>query len=185
MFGARIKGEFVNRIVLQFFLFGVVFGCSYRNVHGLSSDDIKNLSDFDLYNYEEGTILHHSIRNGWTSEAIQKILERDPGLLEAVNKEGQTPLAYAIIYEYEDKAYKVLIDHGANVHAKDRKGNTILHYLAMQDYWHRFNHKNFSVLNIEVFQDIKIKNNKGYMPIEWSRLRDLCGENKECALLME
>jgi ankyrin repeat protein len=63
---------------------------------------------------------------------IQKLLEKNPKLLNSVNALNQTPLLIAS-YMKNNKVVKFLLDKGADLEIKDRYGSTALHMAVVGD----------------------------------------------------
>lgn len=71
-----------------------------------------------------------------SSGAFQRIIEYDKKALNTPNSDGETPLLYIIKYAEDINEIapyaQFLITKGADVHVKDKDGNTPLHYAIKQ-----------------------------------------------------
>lgn len=70
------------------------------------------------------------------TERIIDILEQDPGLINAYNRDGYTPLGLASFFGHLE-AVKLLLQKGANIHELSRDGqfnNTALHAAVAGNY---------------------------------------------------
>ncbi|KAK2836870.1 hypothetical protein FQN49_006637, partial [Arthroderma sp. PD_2] len=80
---------------------------------------------------DSATILHCAIRLTEDDEGVELvkyILENIPNCLEKRSRDGYTPLLHALSVE-KVRFAEVLIKAGANIEARDRKGNNILHVM--------------------------------------------------------
>jgi ankyrin repeat protein len=76
-----------------------------------------------------GASLHDTIAAGNTAQA-EAMLVKTPGLVHSLNKDGKTPLHYAVNYK-RLACMDLLLKYGADLNAGDRTGTTPLHTAAM------------------------------------------------------
>jgi ankyrin repeat protein len=80
------------------------------------------------------TALSYAASRGFTS-VVQKLLERGGAEVDAVDETGSTPLSYAANHWHRG-AVQLLIDHGADVNARDNSGRTPLIKAAAGEEFH-------------------------------------------------
>jgi len=73
--------------------------------------------------------LHHAADSGdlWR---MTSLLFRNPEYKEQKDADGCTPLLRSALH-HDYRTARVLVQHGANLHARDRDGQTVLHYAAL------------------------------------------------------
>lgn len=80
----------------------------------------RNLQPALMAKYNHGTILYIVTTLGWADEA-QKILDKKPDIINEQDNAGNTALHYAV-YWPERNIIKLLLDRGANMNIKNKKG---------------------------------------------------------------
>ena len=90
-------------------------------------------------------------------KSLQKIIATNPDI-NALNKEGFTPLACAVTAEQAD-AVKLLLMAGADVNGLARDGSIALHYAVLQD------HLEMVTVLVNTGADIYLKNQAGDSPL--------------------
>ena len=109
---------------------------------------------------------------------VKKILKENVTLVHAVNESLRTPL-HMISVEKDIRSPKIislLLQAGANVNAKDAKGNTPLHCACYTG-----NAQVISVL-LEEGADVKLVNHNGGTP--WILAGSFCRKHSECIGLL-
>jgi ankyrin repeat protein len=76
-----------------------------------------------------GSSLHDTIAAGDLARA-EAMLIKKPALVESRNKDGKTPLHYAVNYK-RLQGMELLLKYGADINSADRTGATPLHTAAM------------------------------------------------------
>jgi ankyrin repeat protein len=95
----------------------------------------RSFTDLDIQDARGNTVMHYlafGIHGSHTKAAMDGVLKYNGLLLNKTNKEGQTPLQFAISGGcFANVRY--LLDKGAEVSIQDKRGYTALH-LATDDY---------------------------------------------------
>lgn len=91
------------------------------------------------------------------SACLPNVLKSNPPL-DIVKKDELIPLLYAA-HKHNFKAVKLLIEHGAEVNAKDQDGNTVLHYAVLD------NDTQTVRFLLENQADANIRNAEGFLPL--------------------
>jgi len=71
----------------------------------------------------------HRIIVGLSNADLQEQIELDPDLINGTDANGRTPLMWAALRGHLN-AIKMLLEYGANVRAKSKENNTVLHEVA-------------------------------------------------------
>ncbi|KAH7174918.1 ankyrin repeat-containing domain protein [Fusarium flagelliforme] len=102
---------------------------------------IERGADIHARDRLDRNILHQSPDYGFASfvpqmqlQLLETLLTSGPELIHQVDKDGRTPLHCAISRSASGEEIELLIYGGANVHAKDAKGDTALHLLFKQEW---------------------------------------------------
>jgi len=108
---------------------------------------------------------------GWYSFVLTR--KKGSADINAKNKDGNTPLLYAILNDSTETAEQ-LIAQGADINAKNKDGYTPLHYAVSG------NSKEMAELLIAKGADIDAKEKNGYTPLHYA----VSGNSKEMAELL-
>ena len=98
----------------------------------------RNGADLDVRGQDERKPLHAAAFSG-NLEVVRILIEYDPACINARDERGWTPLCWASgsRYSNDGSALRLLLEHGADVNAANRDGQTPLHeasfYGALED----------------------------------------------------
>ena len=100
--------------------------------------------------------------------AVQKMVSAEPGLVNAKNSEGKTPLHMATC-SGKVEVMKFLIANGADVNAKDSTGKTALHWVAYEGRPFAYSPKNsysdYAKVLLDGGASVGAVDKKGYTPL--------------------
>ena len=100
-----------------------------RLADNLGLDDVQKkgmFGDFRKTAYQRGKTIHMAALSG-DIELVEKLAARDPGLVNAKDDiYGRPPAFFAILQVFHRDVLEWLLDHGADVNAKDPSGRTLL-----------------------------------------------------------
>jgi ankyrin repeat protein len=141
--------------------------------HGIEENylaKIKRLVEWDATTtFDDGSTLYHSLEDSTANQACMDYLKSLSQGINQKNVEGITPL-HAAIEAGEFKAAVLLIENGADVHAKDNKGNHLLHFFNDSCFTDFYKHTKpiFELLETKGFktkEKINEKNTGGFTPL--------------------
>lgn len=128
------------------------------------SDGIANVPDLTMTFESNRSFLIYSVLKA-DIKLILKLLELKPELLNQPDCLGRTPVHYAVLLK-KFKVLSLLIEHGADFHARDVNGQTPLHFAAQK-------------LSSEIYLFLKFKgasgleeDNFGLRPIDYIENED-------------
>ena len=132
--------------------------------HGASTRIANNRGFLPIHTASATKKCHHEI--------LQNLLLQDPFSVNfPITQSGQTPLSLAAKSDDPDKV-RILLVHGADVLAKDSKGETALHSLAKRH--EGFPRKNEAEIARLICQKdasvLRERDSEGRTPIEWAKL---------------
>lgn len=136
---------------------------------------INKGADLCLTNQRGETALHFAAKWGYV-EIVRILLEKDPTTVNMKNRGGETPLLAAVcpvhhladdenVYVLRRSVVSMLIEHGANVNEKDKRGHTPLHWAAMK------NEIKMAELLIAGGANMNAVNNNGRTPLDSAEFR--------------
>ena len=148
-----------------------------NTVGWVSIDDLKPLSTkpapkADAVASPAGSVpdtrIHDAAKTG-DMAAVRALLEKQPGLLNAPNNDGQTPLHVAAKNGHKE-IVGLLLEKGAEVNARDRFQGTPLHWAVF------YGHKEVAELLLVKGAAVNTKERKGWTPLHyaaWKGYKDL------------
>ncbi|KAJ4399347.1 hypothetical protein N0V91_009536 [Didymella pomorum] len=81
------------------------------------------------------SMLHLAVKTSYTTQDdLQLILNEAPELMNLPKVEGITPLHCAVQRWWHSGTFKFYWEHGADIHAADGKGNSLLHFLLRGEF---------------------------------------------------
>lgn len=81
------------------------------------------------------SMLHLAVKTSYTTQDdLQLILNEAPELMNLPKVEGITPLHCAVQRWWHPGTFKFYWEHGADIHAADGKGNSLLHFLLRGEF---------------------------------------------------
>ena len=104
--------------------------------------------------------IHDAAKTGDLT-SVRVLLEKQPALINAKNKDGQTPLHIAATNGRKE-VVELLLEKGADVNAKDNYEGTPLHWAAY------YGHKEVAELLLSKGAAINAKERKGWTPIHYA-----------------
>ncbi|KAH6612436.1 ankyrin repeat-containing domain protein, partial [Boeremia exigua] len=157
--------------------------CQGRSLRRRSSDSdkpstlrllISHGADIRSQDNEGNTIWHIFSKTGsygYSNVDLQSLFESAPNLINTPNKAGVTPLHAAISHISRSPILNFLLDNGGNLHALDRKGNSLLHCLLRND-WTVHNSRKVKGISLPFFTrllaaglDVNHRNEEGETPV--------------------
>ncbi|KAF5263184.1 hypothetical protein FOXYS1_6075 [Fusarium oxysporum] len=105
---------------------------------------------------------------------LSTLITLAPELLQQVDADGRTPLHCAICRDASEEEIKLLVSEGADIHAKDTKGDTALHFLLEQEWTLTGDRYNIALDEIKKRKvnfllskglDINVRNKAGDTPV--------------------
>jgi ankyrin repeat protein len=118
--------------------------------------------------------IHDAAMNGDLSR-LRELLKQDPGLVNARDDDGDTPLHVAAMYG-QTEAIELLGELGADFNARNNYGSTPLHRAAA------YGQTEAAKLLGELGAELEARDNKGQTPLHRAAA---CGETEMAKLLME
>jgi ankyrin repeat protein len=116
--------------------------------------------------------VHGAAKKGDLSR-LRALLEEDPGLVNARDDDGRTPLHWATWGGYTEAA-ELLHKLGAEVNARDRYGSSPFHWAAERD------HSETAELLQKLGAEVNARDNDGETPLHWAVAN---GQTKAAELL--
>jgi ankyrin repeat protein len=88
----------------------------------------RNGADLDVRGTEGRNPLHAAAFSG-NFEVVRKLIEYDHAAINAGDRNGWTPLHWASVSRYfkDGSVFRLLLEHGADMSAQTRSGQTLLH----------------------------------------------------------
>ncbi len=118
--------------------------------------------------------IHDAVRAG-KIEKVKALIAANPDLVDARDREGKTPLHWA----WKEDIATLLLEHGADVNAKNAQGNTPLWTPVM------YGRKNIAIILLTNGADVNARDNSGETPLHKVSIHSLPNSRDIAALLLK